>query len=47
MKREATGIAIGVLVRVAIGAFFDNVATGIVMGLALGIAVGPIIKDRK
>jgi len=47
MKREATGIAIGVLMGVAIGAFFDKIAIGIILGVAMGIAVGPMLKDRK
>ena len=41
MKTGAIDIATGVLMSIAVGAFFDNIGMGFVVGLALGIGVGP------
>ena len=41
-----TGIALGMLLGVAIGAAIDNLALGIAIGMLLGIAVGVVWKRQ-
>jgi hypothetical protein len=44
---EATGIAVGIVLRVGIGAAIDNIALGIGGGVAVAIAMGLVFRSRK